>query len=92
MNSTRRVSAASVARQIRKFATRAPNTPGLSKIGAEAVGGPAFDKVEYVDGLENPTENFANICGRLVADGFSDEEISKALGGNILRALGEIWV
>ncbi len=64
----------------------------LLKIGAEAAGGPAFDKVEYVDGLENPTDNFGNICGRLVADGFSDEEIAKALGGNILRALEEIWV
>jgi membrane dipeptidase len=64
----------------------------LLKIGAEAPGGPDFEKVEYVDGLENPTENFANICGRLVADGFSDTEIAKVLGGNILRALEGIWV
>ena len=64
----------------------------LLKLGAAAPGGPSFDKVEYVDGLENPTENFANICGRLVADGFSDDEIAKVLGGNILRALEGIWV
>ena len=64
----------------------------LLKLGAAAEGGPSFEKVEYVDGLENPTENFTNICGRLVADGFSDDEIAKALGGNILRALEEIWV
>ena len=31
-----------------------------------AMRGPAFDPVEYVDGLENPTENFANICDWLV--------------------------
>ena len=36
----------------------------LLKIGAAAVGGPTFEKVEYVDGLENPTENFGNICVR----------------------------
>lgn len=64
----------------------------LLKIGAEATGGPVFDNVEYVDGLENPTENFTNIARRLVADGLSDEEIAQVLGGNILRALGEIWV
>ncbi|QNN53236.1 dipeptidase [Nocardioides mesophilus] len=64
----------------------------LLKLGAAAVGGPSFEKVEYVDGLENPTENFTNICGRLVADGFSDDDIAKVLGGNILRALEEIWV
>ena len=28
-----------------------------------------------MDGLENPTENFANICGWLVGHGFSDAEI-----------------
>jgi membrane dipeptidase len=56
------------------------------------MGGPQYDPVEYVDGLENPTENFANICDWLVARGFSDPEIQAVLGGNIYRALGEIWV
>jgi membrane dipeptidase len=64
----------------------------LLKLGAAAPGGPAFDKVEYVDGLENPTENFGNICGWLVSEGFSDKEIAAVLGGNILRALESIWV
>ncbi|MDQ1750224.1 MAG: rane dipeptidase [Pseudonocardiales bacterium] len=64
----------------------------LLKLGAAAPGGPAFEKVEYVDGLENPTENFGNICGWLVSEGFSDKEIAAVLGGNILRALESIWV
>ncbi len=53
---------------------------------------PAFEKVKYVEGLENPTENFWNITGWLVKNGFSDLEILALLGGNILRALEEIWI
>jgi membrane dipeptidase len=64
----------------------------LLMVGAAAPGGPSFDPVEYVDGLENPTENFGNICGWLVREGFSDSEITAVLGGNILRALKQIWV
>ena len=56
------------------------------------MGGPAYEKVAYVDGLENPTENFANICDWLVRRGLSDDDIRKVLGGNIYRALGQIWV
>ena len=56
-----------------------------------ASSGPAYEKVEYVDGLENPTENFENICGELVQRGLSDEEIVKVLSGNIIRALEGIW-
>ena len=57
-----------------------------------ATAGPAHERVPYVDGLENPTENFHNIAALLVRDGFTDEEIVKVLGGNILRALEDIWV
>ncbi len=53
--------------------------------------GPAHEQVAYVDGLENPTENFANICGWLVQHEFTDDEIRAVLGGNILRALRDIW-
>ena len=56
------------------------------------MGGPSYEPVEYVDGLENPTECFANICDWLVGHGFSDAEVQQVLGGNICRALGEIWV
>jgi membrane dipeptidase len=55
-------------------------------------GAPVPERVPYVDGLENPTENFANIAAWLVRDGFTDEEIVQVLGGNVLRALRAIWV
>jgi membrane dipeptidase len=63
----------------------------LLRTGAMAAG-PAYEPVEYVDGLENPTENFTNICGELVRDGLTDDEIRAVLGGNVLRALRAIWV
>ena len=54
--------------------------------------GPAFDPVAYVDGLENPTENFGNIIGWLVQHGYDDDAIRAVAGGNIYRALQAIWV
>ena len=57
-----------------------------------AMRGPAFEPVGYVDGLENPTENFANITGWLVSRGFDDDSIRAVLGGNAYRVLGQIWV
>jgi membrane dipeptidase len=51
-----------------------------------------FEKVEYVDGLENPAECFFNIIGWLVKHGYSDDEIKAVTGGNILRVLEEVWV
>ena len=51
-----------------------------------AMRGPEFEPVGYVDGLENPTENFANICDWLVRHDFSDDDIRAVLGGNIYRA------
>jgi membrane dipeptidase len=59
---------------------------------AQVTRGPAFDPVAYVDGLENPTETFGNICGWLVQHGFSDDEIRAVIGGNIYRVLRSIWV
>jgi len=53
---------------------------------------PEHERVPYVDGLENPTENFHNIAAWLVREGYTDEEISKVLGGNVLGALDQIWV
>jgi membrane dipeptidase len=61
----------------------------ISSAGANAA---PHERVQYVDGLENPTENFHNIAAWLVHNGFSDEDMVKVLGGNIVRALDKIWV
>jgi membrane dipeptidase len=61
----------------------------ISSSGANAA---PHERVQYVDGLENPTENFHNIAAWLVHNGFSDEDMVKVLGGNIVRALEGIWV
>ncbi|GAC1340820.1 MAG: membrane dipeptidase [Candidatus Dormibacteria bacterium] len=50
-----------------------------------------FEPVDYVDGLENPAENFSNIVGWLVRAGYSDEDIRAVIGGNILRVLEDVW-
>lgn len=52
---------------------------------------PSFERVPYVDGLENPTENFWNICGWLVRHGYSDDDIRAVLGLNIIRSLEPVW-
>lgn len=51
----------------------------------------SFPKVEFVDGIENPAEAFPNIVRWLVTHGYSDEDIAKAIGGNIMRVLDEVW-
>jgi membrane dipeptidase len=61
-------------------------------LGGATGGAPPHERVPYVDGLENPTENFGNICGWLVQHGWADDDIQAVLGGNILRALRQIWV
>jgi membrane dipeptidase len=61
-------------------------------LSMSAARGPAFEPVPYVDGLENPAENFANICGWLVSHGYDDDTIRAVLGGNIRRALAAIWI
>ncbi len=53
--------------------------------------GQEYEPVEYVKGLENPTEGSKNIVRWLVKHGYSDEDIEKVMGGNALRVLGEVW-
>jgi len=56
-----------------------------------AHGAQSFTEVEFVDGVENPAEEFPNIVRWLVAHGYGDEDIDKVLGGNIMRVLKEVW-
>lgn len=50
-----------------------------------------YPKVEWVDGVENPAEAFPNIVRWLVSHGYSDEDIAKVVGGNVMRVLDEVW-
>ncbi|MGC8622036.1 MAG: dipeptidase [Caldisphaera sp.] len=52
--------------------------------------GPEFTEVPYVEGIENPSE-FSNIVRWLVAHGYSDSDIEKVLGQNIIRVLNKVW-
>lgn len=54
-------------------------------------GGDKFEEVEYVKGLENPTEASINIIRWLVKNDYSKEDIQKVIGQNTIRALEEIW-
>jgi membrane dipeptidase len=53
--------------------------------------GVEYEEVPYVQGLENPGEVMPNATRWLVAHGYSDEEIAKVLGGNVLRVLAQTW-
>jgi membrane dipeptidase len=59
--------------------------------GVEREQPPPFEEVEYVKGIENPTEGSKNILRWLVKHDYSNEDIAKALGQNILRVLKEVW-
>jgi membrane dipeptidase len=43
-------------------------------------------KADYIDYIENPGQ-LPNVTRALVARGFSDEEIKKIMGANVLRLL-----
>ena len=58
---------------------------GTGKDGME------YDPVEFVDGLENPTEGSSNIVRWLVKNGYSDSDMAKVMGQNTLRLLREVW-
>lgn len=49
------------------------------------------EKVAYVEGVENPTEASINIVRWLVKHDYSDEDVSRVVGGNALRVLKEVW-
>lgn len=51
----------------------------------------SFEEVDWVEGIENPTEGSHNILRWLVAHDYSDDEIAKVIGGNALRLLEDVW-
>jgi membrane dipeptidase len=53
--------------------------------------GMEYEQVEYVEGIENPTEGSRNILRWLVKEGYPDEEVEKVMGGNALRLLDQVW-
>ncbi|HEY3314932.1 MAG TPA: membrane dipeptidase [Bacillota bacterium] len=57
----------------------------------KASSGEGFEEIEYIKGLENPTEASHNIVRWLVKHGYTDEDIQKAVGGNTIRVLKEVW-
>jgi membrane dipeptidase len=52
---------------------------------------PQYERVDYVKGIENPTEGSYNILRWLVKNGYSDDSIAKVMGQNILRVLNDVW-
>jgi membrane dipeptidase len=56
-----------------------------------AHGAQAFEEVKFVDGIENPAEAFPNIVRWLVKHDYSDGDIAKAIGGNVMRVLQQAW-
>ena len=58
---------------------------------AASRGGMKIQEVDYVDGIENPAESFPNIVRWLVRHEYSDADIGRVIGGNVLHALGEVW-
>jgi len=63
-----------------------PNPPSIQHDSASLV-----KEVEYIRGMENPTESIQNILRWLVKHGYSDSEIAKIMGENALRLLREAW-
>jgi membrane dipeptidase len=65
----------------------------LLPAGALLVSGDSeYDRVvpKYVEGLEN-LGDFPNVVRWMVRHGYSDADIVKAIGGNTLRVLREVW-
>lgn len=58
---------------------------------AQAHKGMNFNEVDFVDGIENPSD-FKNIIRWLVKHGYSDQEIEKVSGANVMRVLRSTWV
>ena len=63
-----------------------------SNMSIEEQTGTSHKRIEYVKGLENPTEALENILRWLIKHNYSNEDITKVMGGNIVRVLKEVWI
>ncbi len=50
-----------------------------------------FPRVPYVRGMENPSEALPNAVKWLVKHGYTDTDIARLMGGNVVRVLREVW-
>jgi len=62
-----------------------------SNMSSKSTNADQYEHVDYIEGVENPTEASYNFVRWLIRRGYSDEDIIKAMGGNTLRVLKEIW-
>ena len=53
---------------------------------------PANKTDDFIKGLENPTESSWNILRWLVKNNYSDSDIEKVIGGNVMNALRNVWI
>lgn len=58
---------------------------------AQATGGEAHPKVDYVAGMESPAEAIRNAVKWLVKHHYSEDDIAKVVGGNVIRLLRDVW-
>jgi membrane dipeptidase len=58
---------------------------------ASARSGLEFEHIDYVDGIENPGESFPNVVRWLVTHEYSDGDIQKVIGDNVMRVLRAVW-
>lgn len=50
------------------------------------------DDIQFVRGCENPGESVRNMIRWMVAHGYSDSEITRLAGGNVLRVIKQTWI
>lgn len=50
-----------------------------------------YDSIEYVKGMENPSEAMTNIIRWLIKNNYAEEDMKKVLGTNIMRVLKQVW-
>ncbi|MFW6381697.1 MAG: membrane dipeptidase, partial [Bacillota bacterium] len=63
-----------------------------SNMSIEEQTGTSRERIDYVKGLENPTEALDNIIRWLIKHGYSEKDMARVVSGNIIRVLEQAWV